>query len=369
MAKFYKKQVLILAALFMTLNITAQKTDEQPSGKISGVIFGDYYYNAARDTGFAKLSNKATSGEKGVHGLQLRRIYLTYDYKFSSKFSSRFRLESDETNFTATGTDKANKFGVFVKDAYIKWNYVTNHELIIGLQGGPAFEISEAFWGHRFLEKTILDLRGIVPSRDMGISFKGQIDSTGFLKYWVMYGNNSPGKPESDKYKRFYGHVEVNPIKNLSITAYADYQTRAEIINAYDANNAVGNDILTTAVFVGYKVKNKYSAGIETYFNKVENGYDNKTALLDRSGMGISVFGSFNFTEKLAAVGRYDYFEPNNDSNAKGDKRNWFLAGLTFKPVERMIISPNVILETYEDIGARKITNTVTPRLSFSWTF
>lgn len=351
----------------MTMNILAQKADE-PSGKFSGVIFGDYYYNASRDTGFAKLPNKATSGDKGVHGLQLRRIYLTYDYKFSSRFSSRFRLESDEANFTATGADKANKFGMFVKDAFIKWNYVANHELIVGIQGGPAFEVSEGVWGHRFLEKTILDLRGIVPSRDMAISLKGQIDSSGIFKYWVMYGNNSAGKPEADKYKRFYGHVEVTPIKNLSITAYTDFQTKAEITNAYD-NKTDGNDILTAALFVGYKVKNKYSAGIETYYNKVENGYDNKTTLLDRTGMGMSVFGSFNINEKLAAVGRYDYFEPNSDSGAKGDTRNWVVAGFTYKPVERMIISPNVIFETYEDMGARKVTSTVTPRLSFSWTF
>lgn len=363
-----RKQLLVLITALLATNILAQK-DDGPGGKLSGIIFGDYYYNAARDTGFTNLKNKATNGAKDVHGLQLRRIYFTYDYRFSSKFSSRVRLESDEANFTASSSNSANKFGMFVKDAFVKWNVIANHALIIGIQGGPAFEISEGVWGHRFLEKTILDLRGIVPSRDMAISLKGQIDSSGVIKYWLMYGNNSAGKPESDKYKRFYGHVEVTPVKNLSITAYADYQTKVDITNPYDANKEVSNNILTVAFFIGYKAKDKYSAGIETYYNQVNNGYNNTTALLNKTGIGMSVFGSYIINPKLAAIGRFDYFEPNGDANAKGDTRNWFIAGLTYKPAEIMIISPNVILETYEDIGDTEIKSSVTPRLSFSWTF
>jgi hypothetical protein len=363
-----KKYLAIVLIVLMATGICAQKTDE-PAGKISGVIFGDYYWNAMRDTGFSALKNTALSGLKDVHGLQLRRIYFTYDYKFSSKFSSRFRVESDEANFTANSSDNANKFGLFIKDAHIKWSVFSGHDLIIGIQPTPAFEVSEGIWGNRFLEKTIMDLRGIVPSRDMAISLKGRLDSSGIIKYWVMYGNNSPGKPEKDQYKRFFGQLEFTPLTNFSITLYADYQARQGIQNEYDSGNEVNNDILTLAFFSGYKMKDKYSAGFELYYNKINNGYTNNSSLLDKPGIGISIFGSVNITQKLTILGRYDYFEPNNQQDATGDKRNWFIAGMTVKPVERLIISPNIIIESYEKVDAIEIVSSVTPRLSFSWTF
>jgi hypothetical protein len=275
-------------------------------------------------------------------------------------------MESDEANFTTTSGDKYSKFGVYVKDAYIKWNFSFYNELYIGVQPTPAFEVSEGVWGSRYLEKTILDLRGIVASRDLAVSLRGKFDSTGIVKYWVMYGNNSPGKPESDKYKRMYGNIEINPVKGLSFTAYADYQTKAELKNSYDGK-MVNNDALTAAFFVGYKVKDKYSFGVESIYYKVNNGYDDKVSLVNKSGMGLSVFGSLNFGPKLACIARYDYFEPN--SKAVEDKPNWILAGLTYKPADKMIISPNVIVETYEKVGSVDITSSVTPRITFCWTF
>lgn len=365
-----KKSFFILLCFIVTVSISAQKADE-PAGKISGVIFGDYYYNAIRDTGFANLKNTASTGAKDLHGLQFRRINLTYDYKFSSKFSTRVRLESDEANFTTSSSDKSSKFGVYIKDAWVRWNFSTNHELIIGVQPTNAFEVSEGIWGNRFLEKTILDLRGYVASRDMAISLKGKLDSTGIVKYWLMYGNNSPGKPETDKYKRYYANIELTPIKNLSITLYTDYQGKADIKDKYNANAEIANDILTAAFFVGYKVKNKYSFGVETIYNKITNGYEDKTdsVFVDKAGMGLSVFGSFNLAPKYALFGRFDYFEPNSNSQVIGDTRNWMMFGLNYKPTEKIILSPNLIYETYEKIGTRVVKSSFTPRLSFSWTF
>jgi len=363
-----KKYLAIVLFAIMATGIYAQKSDE-PAGKISGIIFGDYYWNAMRDTGFADLKNIASSGLKDVHGLQLRRIYFTYDYKFSSKLSSRFRVESDEANFTANSTDKATKFGLFIKDAHIKWNVVPGHDLIFGIQPTPAYEVSEGEWGNRFLEKTIMDLRGIVPSRDMAISLRGRIDSTGKVRYWLMYGNNSPGKPENDGYKRFYGHVELTPVKNVIITAYADYQVKKEIIDPFEVTNELKNDILTLAFFTSYKIKDKFSAGFELYYNKVNNGFNNGAFLVNKTGIGCSVFGSLNLTQKLTVTGRYDYFEPNSQEGSAGDRRNWFLGGMNYKAADRLIISPNIIIESYEKMGAIEIESSVTPRLSFSWTF
>src|SRR5690554_6749198 len=112
---------------------------------------------------------------------------------------------------------------VAVKDIYLKWeNIFSGSDIIIGIQPTPAFQISESVWGYRALEKTIMDLRGAVSSRDIGISLKGRLNNSGSLNYWFMFGNNSGNSPEVDKYKRLYGHIYLKPGENTHLTIYSD---------------------------------------------------------------------------------------------------------------------------------------------------
>src|SRR5512146_3331458 len=137
----------------------------EPKGKLSGLMFGDYFYNIdQRDT-----------AKKDLNGIQLRRIYFTYDYAISPNFDTRFRLEADQSALTSDG-----KIGVFVKDAYLKWKGIfEGSDVLFGVSPAPAFDASEEAWGYRSLEKTIMDLRGIVPSRDLGVDLKGKLTDDG----------------------------------------------------------------------------------------------------------------------------------------------------------------------------------------------
>jgi len=368
-----KKNIIILASVVFMIttfitNVFGQS--EQPSGKVSGVFFMDYYFNAVRDTGFKDLSNTVIKGDEKVNGFQVRRIYFNYDYKFNSKLSSKFRLESDEANFTSNlAGNKANKFGMFVKDAFIKWNYFGSHDLIFGIQGTPGFEISESGWGNRYIEKTIMDVRGIHPSRDLGLSLRGKIDSAGIFKYWLMFANGSASVPENDEYKRYAFNLAIAPIKNLIITLVGDYQTKKPIDDAFNANKKLNNEVLTTAFFVGYKKKDKYALGFETYYRQVQNGYKLANSYDDLTGMGISFFSTVYVNKNLNIFARYDNFEPNMHKDAKGDTRNLIITGLGYKPADNFIVSPNVYIETYEKIGDRKIKTAVTPRITLSWAF
>jgi hypothetical protein len=363
-----KQLLLMMAIAFTTLTLLAQ-TEEAPSGKLSGNFFIDYYYNAVRDSLFSDLPNKAVPGEQDVHGLQIRRIYLTYDYRFNSKFSSRFRLESDEANFTASSSNKASKFGMFVKDAFVKWKYADGHDVTIGIQGTPAFEVSETVWENRYIEKTIMDLRKIVPSRDMAISFKGKIDNKGLFKYWLMYGNNNAGTPESDKYKRYFAQIEVSPVKNLVLTLYSDLQSKNKIVNTFVADEKLSNNIFTNALFAGYRKKDVFSVGVEAYYSTTQNGYKLVDSYSDSNGLGLSVFGNYYFSKKYSAFGRFDRFDPNSDGDAIGDSRNLLIAGFAIKPVEKFTISPNIFVESFEKVGDVKIKSSVTPRITASWAF
>ena len=360
-----KKILLTVAVLLFTTNLLFSQ-DVVNKGRISGYMFGDYFYNAARDTGISSLSNVANGGKKDLNGFQLRRIYFTYDYDISESFTTRFRLEADQAANTSNG-----KIGVFVKDAYLQWkNIFKGSDLIFGISPTPAFEVSEGIWGNRFLEKTIMDLRGIVSSRDLAVALKGKIDSEGMFKYWLMIGDGTGNKPETDKYKRFYAHLQYSPIKQFTATLYADLKARPNITDPANTSETIANNDLTYALFLGYKEKNAYAFGVEGFLNTRQNGMTTADEKKDKTGMGISAFASYNFSKELAAVGRFDYFDPNTDSDVKGDSRNWFIFSLNYKPDEKVTISPNVIIETYESIpNGRSIDASITPRITFFYSF
>ena len=144
-------------------------------GKFSGYMFGDYFYNVARDTAFnaGGLPGAATSGMKDFQGFQLRRIYFAYDNDISEQFTSRLRIEADQGDLYGSG-----KIGFAIKDAYLKWkNVFQGSDLIFGISPTPSFDVSEGSWGYRSLEKTIMDLRGIDPSRDFTPSTTSSIVS------------------------------------------------------------------------------------------------------------------------------------------------------------------------------------------------
>jgi hypothetical protein len=347
-----KQRITTIGFLLVALAATALS-----QGKFSGYMFGDYYYNITRDAAVPSSSVASPAGTTAYSAFQLRRAYLTYDNDISEQFTSRFRLEADQgagTSSAAAGDELyGGKVGVIVKDAYLTWkNIFAGSNLVFGVQPTPAYEISEAAWGYRSLEKTIMDLRSVVDSRDMGVSLKGKITEDGTINYWLMYGNGAgTAKPESDKYKRYYGHIQVKPITNLQATIYADYK------DAANTSTGASNGTLTTALFVGYAEPFSYNVGVEGFLASQSNGYTNADgSLANKNGLGFSVFGSLYIIPELAAVVRYDYYDPNSasDEKAKYDTRNYFIAGLSWKVDKNVSIQPNVLCETYEATAAGK---------------
>ena len=101
---------LLLSAFICLILISNAEAQDDSGGKFSGYMFGDYFYNVMRDSSISDIPNTALSGAKDLNGFQFRRIYFTYDYKISDKFSTRFRLESQ----TQVGVDNT-LFVVFKK--------------------------------------------------------------------------------------------------------------------------------------------------------------------------------------------------------------------------------------------------------------
>ena len=325
--------------------------------KFSGLIFGDYFYNAST----------RNSSNKDLNGFQFRRVYITTDYILSDNFVSRFRLDANELNDSPT---EGGKIGVIVKDAWLKWKNIFNgSDFVFGISPTPAYDVSEAVWGHRYLEKTIMDFYDIVSSRDFGIDLKGKFDREGNIKYWIKIGNNSGNSVEVNKYKRFYGLLEFNPVPDVVVTLYGDYASYPQKLDTYD-NQLKNNSAFVGAGFLSYKQKGSFTLGAEGFIKSRQNQYSpgESSALKSQNSFGISLWAYVNFTKTVQLVGRFDTFDPNTDVNKDG--RNFILAGLQFNPIDKVSITPNVEITTYQasaPSGTDK--NDITPRVTFFWEF
>ncbi len=362
------KLFITVIIVFTCSNIFAQETS---LGKFTGQVFADYFYNIARDTGFASFKNVAVEGPKDFQGFVLRRAALNYDADISEKFMARFRLEADSKSNTTN-----SRIGVFVKDAYLKWkNIFSGSDLIFGIQPTASFEVSEKYWGYRSVEKTIQDLRGFVTSRDFGIALRGKLLDAGSVNYSVMFGNNSANSPETDKYKRYYAAVDFKPIDNFSVAITGDFKSTTSVQDPNNTGQSLPHNTILGSLFLGYGEKNKYSFGVETVYQINQNnmiiGGNITPQLKDVNALGVSAFGHYWFTEAISGLVRYDYFDPNMDADFKGDSRNYIITGIDFKVDKNVSIIPNIIVETYEKEDLRDISfdPSVTGRLTLYYNF
>lgn len=343
----------------------APEVQEKLPYRFSGLMFGDYYYNAQRDPDIGTLPNVATGGPEDQNGFQFRRIYLTFDDDLSKHFTTRFRLEADGTALSSDG-----KISVFVKDAYLAWkNYHGQNDMIFGIQPTSAYDVSESVWAFRSLEKTIMDLRGIVPSRDFSVSFRGRIDAAQKHSYWVTVGNNSGNKPEIDKYKRFYFQYQYKLTPRFTFTLYEDIKQAPQIVDS-SSDNKGSNTAYNTAFFAGYSEKDRYAIGAETFYQVTKNGFKVGNVLDNKNTLGFSAFGWYQFKPYVGVVGRYDYFDPNSQNLSRGDARGLYLAALYVKPYKNVYIMPNVEVETYQKLPlGQTFKSSVTPRLTFYYQY
>lgn len=369
MKNILKLAVLLVIVLQLSNTSVAQeKTEEfKPNGKLYGQFFFDYFYVVSADTGVANQPNTISKKGKNYNGFRFRRTQLGYEYFFAPKISAKVCLDADEAAVT---TDLRPAF--FVKDALLKWNFFKGQDLIFGIQPTPTFAASEGVWAHRFIEKTITDLRKFGCSRDFGISLKGKVDKKGLFNYWLMLSNGSEGKPELDKYKKYYAQINLKPKPEIDIALFGEVAANKREVSPYTKFYVSKNDI-TTGVFIGYSKKDKFGVGVESFFRKSLNGFNNGENLQDKECIGISAFAHYNIVQKIGVFARYDYVDFNTSNRVHADVRQLGLAGLTYKPIAAFVISPNIMYEMYEKtqavgiVPAQKIDATFIPRITLCW--
>jgi hypothetical protein len=327
-----------------TSSVRADKL-KPPAVKVSGLMFGDYYY-------MAQNHNASVEDE---NGFRFRRAYLTFDGKLNDFVDTQLRFEMNSPgDFVSTG-----KLNPFVKDAWIRLKYASDQQAILGMSWTPAFEFIENFWGYRSLEKTALDLQQMESSRDFGIALKGGVGSSGIADYHLMVSNGAGEKSETNQGKKVLFAIGHLPSKGVVAQFFTDYEWRPE------------GPRYTFQGFLGYG-GSRGRVGLQYAHQRRKLLPKNVDLNL------LSVFGVGNVSERVSLIGRYDrMFEPNPEGNSIGylpfdpqAKSNLFLAGLDLKAYSRFSIMPNVEVVKYDKTaGGTTPATDLVPRLTFFYTF
>lgn len=298
---------------------TTLRTSE--SLQLRGVMFMDYNY-VLSDPGDAT----------GDNGFGYRRVRLTSDYRINDDMRARVRLEADDDS------------DPYVKDLFFRWDNALGegHRIIAGITNPPAYVVSEAFYGYRALEKTIMDRDRIVRSRDFGLSFQGPV---GNLQYGIMVANNSNTGEETNRQKRVYGQLHSAGEK-LTWSVGGDYAALED------------GSVITGNAFVGYRF-DSFRLGVEGYFSPVrpEDEAD------DTDRLGLSVFGVASLSDNTEVVLRYDF--SSRDSMGMETDGSFLMAGVAQTLRDNVEFIPNVLVERGIGDDEARITARATLHVKF----
>jgi hypothetical protein len=324
-----------------------------PRGRISGLVFADYYYNAVGDPTHVYSDKGVDAGKvnidgvspitRDLNGVQLRRAYLQLDNDLSARVATRVLLEADGKEFTSSG-----KVTVFVKQAYVQGKSVLPRmDFLFGMLKTPLFEVSEEFWAYRSVEKTIADFWGLSPSSDFGVEVKGFADPDHHLGYAAMIGDGTGQKPETDRYKKYYLSLPAR-FGDLRVEPSLDYQAvRVDLTKnrAHTDSLGLNNDQADYKIFAGYEFK-RMALGAEA-LTRVNHKVPSARTTEPR---GISVFARGTLTPTLAALARFDAWTPDSRAAACVNTR-LYIVGVDWQPMKDVHLMPNVEATEYVPHG------------------
>jgi hypothetical protein len=321
----------------------AQDTGQtfKPYGVIGGLFFGDYAYKLKADS--LKRGEVEYSNIKAPQSFfNIRRLYVSYDYFISPKFSTQVVL-TYEGQTAATSTRN-----IFIRYMNIRWkNVFKRTDFVFGQQPTPTFSFIETAWGLRSIEKTIADMRGIAPASDLGFSVQGRLNEKENLNYNVTIANGSGLRPENDKYKRFYASFFGKLLsEKLWFDLNYNYESVAPSLRKARHLYKLGLAYTTDNVTIGCEAfdnKLKHFAGVIT-------APVNDTTLVNENSTGYSFFVTNRFSKKFSGFIRYDHFNPDDRFNSStryvnnynSNNESFFTTGIDFQPVDRVHIMPNI---------------------------
>lgn len=329
-----------LLALLLSSVIIYSVAQESEKGKPIIVLFGDY------TAGLGKNND--------VSGFNLTRSRLGYEYQAIPSLKATVVLD---INAFDDDTRTVN-----FHYAMLEWTY---QKLVLsgGLIYLSQFEVQEAFWGRRYIDKSHQDLYGFGYDSDLGLKAKYAFTDWLSADFAIMNGEGTLNLNNNNTYKYGLG-ITLKPVNGFTVRAYGDLYGKSSDLypEPVPGETASYKNQSTVALFAGYS-NHRFSLGAE-YNHQMNRSFVNGCDYT-----GFSVYASAPLNDKFGLYGKYDYVETETPDKITYDwasvvNKNALVAGFEYKPMALLSISPNYrYIETLAGDGLHAVSVNV----GFSW--
>jgi hypothetical protein len=283
----------------------------KPGWEDSTKVSGRMYFNLSNVDVKSDGAKVAPSGT----GFDLKRFYIGVDHRFDDTFSAN--VTTDVQYIDAEGLTQ-----VYIKKAYLQAKLSDALTVRLGSADLPWTPFAEDLYGYRFIENTVADRTKFATSADWGVHAFGKV---GMVNYAVSAINGAGyKKPVRSQTVDLEGRLSTT-LGNVTVG-----------VGGYTGKLGKNREGVTTYhraervnAAVAYRT-DRFRVGAE-YF--AARNWNNVTMVGSDKSDGYSLFGSFNFTPKLSAFGRYDRVRTARDS-ATSPKDTYFNVGLNYQPAK-----------------------------------
>lgn len=289
-------------------------------------ISGKAYFNVSN------IDHQRSGVDQSDNGTQtdLKRFYVGIDHKFNDVFSANITTDFRYNAIPDGGADTRDVL-IYVKKAYLQAKLNPAFTVRVGAADLPWVPFAEGLYGYRFVENTLIDRTKFGTSSDWGVHVLGSFGNN-LVSYQVSAINGAGYKTlsRSSNTIDLEGRISVNPVKPITL-AVGGYSGKL----GKSADNGVDTRRATRFNALAAYTDKRLRAGIEYFHTK---NWNNVVAVAgglptphDKAD-GWSAFGSFAFTPKIGAFGRYDWVKPSGDINP-ALKDHYFNVGVDYKPL------------------------------------
>lgn len=267
----------------------------------------------------SSIDHESDGVDQADNGVQtdVKRFYLSVDHAIDKTFSANL---TTDFRYNANGTNK--DVLVYVKKAYLQAKLSDAAIFRVGAADLPWVPFVEDVYGYRYLEPVLVDRTKYGTSSDWGVHFMGSA-LDGKLAYAASAINGAGYKSlsRSSNTIDLEGRVSFKPVDFLVVGVGGYTGKLGKSSDPFGAEHRATR-LNALLAYTGKRAR----AGIE-YFT-AKNWNNVTTAFSDRTS-GWSAFGSFAVTPKIGLFARYDWLNPNKQTNGPL-KENYFNLGASY---------------------------------------
>lgn len=302
---------LVVGVCTISNSVKAQQEEFKPHGKPIARVFADYFlsqYDGKSNTGFA-----------------LRRGMLGYDYRFTEQLSARMLLD-------VTAKSNGSDYTAHLRDAYLRYKH-TLFTVSVGQTATALFNLQEATWGRRYVQKSLQDLNGFGSSTDLGILLTITPSKTVQVDVGVFNGEGYRTTQKDSTLRVSLGATFV-PISGFKLRVYADHLANNSGANPQGEAQSTYNAFLSYT-YGSFKLSAEY------------NHQKNKGRQAHANYSGVSIYGDYKVDDKITAFARWDKVSSKNRIGATSDvlgksDGSLYVIGGEYLCMKGIRISPNI---------------------------